>query len=288
MTCGDLSALPPKIHLAEWQSRGPFPPPRTSPHPAGNKPTHPSNFVLLYQSSTHQTPPAGKGYPVSRKKRRQGKTAEETTVPEPAPAAGPELLRRYLLGLLTALIVARPFILGEDPGIVAALTDTSNLVITLLWIVAAVGWASWRAWSGRGAWYGGVVEAGLLATVVLVFTGAASVARYKHPAQLIGWEWLVLFLALFLVRQLAVTDEDRRGLLTAALATVVVLSGYRLYQSATEKPEARDKSRASLEGQLTDRQHLGLLAVGPAGAVLREQVRATREAEDLIRADLVA
>src|SRR4029077_16904927 len=90
------------------------------------------------------------------------------------PGTGPELLRRYLLGLLTALIVARPFVLGEDPGILAPLTDTSNLVLTLLWMVAAVGWAAWRAWSRQGAWYGGLVEAGLLATVVLVFVGAAS------------------------------------------------------------------------------------------------------------------
>src|SRR6266542_2782447 len=141
--------------------------------------------VTLSESNS-QTPPSGKGYSVSRKKRRQGNAAEAPAVPEPAPAAGPELLRRYLLGLLTALIVARPFVLGEDPGILLALTDTSNLVLTLLWIVAAVGWASWRAWSGRGAWYGGFVEAGLLAAVVLVFVGAASVARYKYPAQLIG------------------------------------------------------------------------------------------------------
>ncbi|MBI1913691.1 MAG: hypothetical protein HYS12_02885 [Planctomycetes bacterium] len=223
---------------------------------------------------------------MSRKKRRQENTAA-TPVPGPAPAAGPELLRRYLLGLLTALIVARPFVLGEDPGILAPLTDTSNLVLTLLWMVAAVGWAAWRAWSRRGAWYGGFVEAGLLAAVVLVFVGAASVARYKHPAQLIAWEWLVLFLALFLMRQLAVTDQDRRGLLSAFLATAVILSAYALYQSAVELPAKRDQLRAELE-RPADQQHLALLAVGPAGVLLREQRRADREAEDLVRADEVA
>src|SRR5207244_5019568 len=113
--------------------------------------------------------------------------------------------------------------------------------LTLLWMVAAVGWAAWRAWSRRGAWYGGLVEAGLLAAVVLVFVGAASVARYKYPAQLIGWEWLVLFLALFLVRQLALTNEDRRGLLSAFLATVVVLSAYALYQYTVELPANRNR-----------------------------------------------
>ncbi|HKB41668.1 MAG TPA: hypothetical protein VKD72_34910, partial [Gemmataceae bacterium] len=142
------------------------------------------------------------------------------------------MLRRCLLGMLTALIVARPFVLGEDPGIVSPWTDNSNLFLTLFWLIAAVGWAAWRAWSRRGSWYGGLVEAGLLAAVVLVFVGAASVARYQNPAHLIGWEWLVLFLALFLVRQLALTDEDRRGLLSAFLATVVVLSAYALYQYA--------------------------------------------------------
>jgi hypothetical protein len=208
-------------------------------------------------------------------------------LPEPAAHIGPELLRRFLLGVLTALIVARPFVLGEDPGILSPQSDTSNVVLTLVWLFAAVGWAAWRMWSRQGEWYGGLIEGGLLVAVFLVFLGATSVAHYKHPAQLISWEWLVLFLALFLVRQLARTDEDRRGLLSALLATVVALSAYAIYQSAVELPDKRAQLSAQLE-RPANKQRLGLRALGPAGVVLEAQRRADREMNRLVRDEEIA
>ena len=189
--------------------------------------------------------------------------------------AGPRLLRRYLLGLLTALIVARPLVLGEDPGLLSPLTDPSNLVLSLFWLLALLGWAVWRWWSGEGRWYAGTVEAALLAAVVVVGIGAASVAGYKHPAHLIAWEWLVLFAAFFLMRQLADEEADRRRLLAAFLAGVVSLSAYALYQYGVELPReraelARREKRSSGPAEMP-----GLLAAGgPAGALLREQFRA--------------
>src|SRR5436190_2242442 len=111
---------------------------------AGAVPLADEAWGVTLSESSSRSPIAGKRSLVSRKKRRPENAAVPPT-PEPVPAVGPELLRRYLLGLLTALIVARPFVLGEDPGILAPLTDTSNLVLTLLWMVAAVGWAAWRA-----------------------------------------------------------------------------------------------------------------------------------------------
>jgi len=107
---------------------------------------------------------------------------------------GPEILRRLLLGLITALIVARPLVLGEDPGLIDRLSDASNLFLSLLWLLAAVGWAAWRAWSRQGTWYGSLVEAGLLLVVMLVSVSAAT-AKYKHPAYLIACEWFVLLAA---------------------------------------------------------------------------------------------
>src|SRR5207245_2539152 len=81
------------------------------------------------------------------------KRAKETVTQGPEPVrsrAGPEMFRRALLGFVTALIVARPLVLGEDPGIIIhRLTDASNLVLTLLWLAPAVGWAAWRMQAGR-------------------------------------------------------------------------------------------------------------------------------------------
>ena len=52
---------------------------------------------------------------VSQKKRKHLETPAAEMKPPEIPQ-GPEYLRRGLLGLVTALLVARPLVLGEDPG----------------------------------------------------------------------------------------------------------------------------------------------------------------------------
>jgi hypothetical protein len=149
------------------------------------------------------------------------------------------VLRRLLLALVTGLIVARPLVLGEDPGLLNRLSNAWSLLLSLLWFVAAFGWAVWRAWSGQTTWRGSTVEAGLLAVAALVWSSAAGAAHYKHPALLIASEWLVLLAAFCLVRQLARTPEDDRGLLAAILASGVSISAFALYQYTVEFPEIR-------------------------------------------------
>jgi tetratricopeptide (TPR) repeat protein len=145
-------------------------------------------------------------------------------------------LRRLVLMLVTALIVARPVVLGEDPGMLSDLTDPGGLVLTLLWMVAAISWAAWRLWSGQGDWYGGGVGLALLVVVALVFVSAESAAPYRHPARLIAWEWLGLLLAFFLVRQLAVSPGERQGLFAAFVAGAIALSAHAVYQAVVEFP----------------------------------------------------
>jgi hypothetical protein len=149
------------------------------------------------------------------------------------------MLRRLLLALLTALIVARPLVLGEDPGLLDRLSNAWSLLVGLLWFVAAVGWAVWRAWSGQTTWRGSAVEAGLLAVVALIGVSAVGAAHYKHPALLVASEWLVLLCAFCLVRQLARTPEDNHGLLAALLANAVSLAAFAVYQYTVEFPEIR-------------------------------------------------
>lgn len=138
-------------------------------------------------------------------------------------------MRRVLLGVTTALLAARMLAPGEDPGMVQPATGATNLFLVLLWLLAAVALAGWRLWSRHGDWRGGVVEAALLAAGVLAFVSAET-AAYKHPARIIAWDWLTLFVVVCLIRQLAVSPSDQRALLGVFLAGAAALSFQAVYQ----------------------------------------------------------
>jgi O-antigen ligase len=122
-----------------------------------------------------------------------------------------------------------------------------GLAVPLLWLCGLVTWAAWRIWSGQTAWYGGLVEAGLLGVVLFSFLGTATVASYKHPAWVVSWEWAGLLAAFFLVRQVARSAADQRGLLAVLLATGVCLAVQSLWQHALP-----DRGRAPLPGLTAD------------------------------------
>jgi putative inorganic carbon (HCO3(-)) transporter len=151
------------------------------------------------------------------------------------------MLRKCLLALVTALLVARPLVLGggEDPGLLADQSDPSGLALLLLWIGGLAAWCGWRLWSGQADFRGGLVELSLLGVVICMFIGAEAAATYKHPARLIAWEWLGFLTAFVLVRQLTLTPEERHGLYTAMLASAVMLSAYAVYQYVDELPMLR-------------------------------------------------
>lgn len=186
---------------------------------------------------------------------------------DPAPwSIGPEIVRRCLLGFVTALIVARPLVQGEDPGLLIKLySDASSQVLTFLWLSAAAAWALWRAWTGQRGWYAGAVEGGLAAVVGLTFLSAGFSAAYKHPAWLIAWEWLGMLVAFCLVRQMFRTAVEGQRLLAAILATGVSLGAYAVYQYTLELPEQR--KRFSNDEAIR--------------AALREQHLVQREGDDL-------
>src|SRR5262249_28268238 len=79
---------------------------------------------------------------------------------------------------------------------------------------------------------------GLASVALLVFV-SVSAAHYRHPALLVAWEWLILVLAFFLVRQLARDEASCRGLLAVVVATGVSLAAQAVYQSAYELPSIR-------------------------------------------------
>ncbi len=152
---------------------------------------------------------------------------------------GPELLRQSVMVLVVGLIVARPLIYGGDPGLLVADNDPSGLVLTLLWLVAAAGWALWRVWARQTEIHAGLVEAGLGVVVILLFGTAYGVAAYQHPAKIIAWEWLAMLVALFLVRQSTVTQEDQNSVLAVVLASAVTMAGFGLYQAYETLPRTQ-------------------------------------------------
>src|SRR5262249_14814480 len=125
--------------------------------------------------------------------------------------SGPEALRRILLGAITALVVARPLVLGGGPGLLLRpWADGCGLVVAFLWLITALGGAVWLVWSGQRTGSGGIIEWSFLAVVALVFASAAWSAAYQRPAWLIAWEWLALFLAFWLVRLLVRTPAENQ------------------------------------------------------------------------------
>jgi hypothetical protein len=184
------------------------------------------------------------------------------------------MLRRVTIILVTALIVARPLVLGENPGMESDPFDTSNLMLTMMWLVAAAMWGLWRLWARQTVWYGGTVEACLFAVVLLTCGAAAFVAPYKHPARLIAWEWVALGLAFVLLRQLAVTPDERRCFFAVLLAGAVPLSAFALYQRGYEIPkmQARYEKDPELLREDYAKDHGGLVPDDAFLAVLRRRV----------------
>ncbi|MGE3803177.1 MAG: O-antigen ligase family protein [Gemmataceae bacterium] len=185
------------------------------------------------------------------------------SVPPPPASQGAETLRRMLIGSVTALIVARPLVLGEDPGLLYPFTDGSNLVLALLWFMTAIGWAAWRVWTAQRSWRGSLVEAGLVAAVLFVFVSAFT-AAYQHPAFLIAWEWLALLLAFCMVRQLSRGAGDDQRWLAAIVAGGIALSAHALYQQTelSDRAAHEELLRASPLTELERQQFLNRLAQG--------------------------
>src|SRR5579859_6878536 len=114
---------------------------------------------------TNRERPTGKRKNKKKAQAAAAAVAERSADPQPeirpAPAVDPlvissaELLRRLLLGAVTMLIVARPLVIGEDPGLLdKANSNPAGMILAFLWLLTAVGWAGWRLWTRERTWYG--------------------------------------------------------------------------------------------------------------------------------------
>ena len=93
----------------------------------------------------------------------------------------------------------------------------------------------------KGFWRGSLVEAGLLVLVGVSFFSADQPGRYWYSAWLISWEWVGVFVAFCLVRQLFRNEAENDGLLAAMLATGVCLAATGIMQDLLNTPAAAPK-----------------------------------------------
>lgn len=139
------------------------------------------------------------------------------------------------------MLVARPLVLGEDPGLLSPLSDATSMLLTLGWFLTALLTLAGRLWTGQPTRVGGGVELGLVLTTVVVFLSAGLAAAYKHPAWLVASEWLVLVCVFGLGRVLGQDEDDRRHLLAVLLACGVSGAAYASYQYTVEMPALRKR-----------------------------------------------
>ncbi len=116
-------------------------------------------------------------------------------------------------------------------GLLQPNSNPLGLAVPLLWLCGLVTWAAWRVWARQSEWYGGLIEACLLGVVLFAFVGIPR-ASYHHPAIVVAWEWAGLLAGFFLVRQIARSAAEQRGLLAVLLATGISLAVQSLYQRA--------------------------------------------------------
>ncbi len=207
----------------------------------------------------------------SRRKKVASAAADQPVVdPETGvePGSTQDWCRRVLLTGAVALLVARPVVPGEDPGLTAPLASPAGLVLTQLWLTLAAGWFCWRLWANVRRWVGGLIELMLLLIVGLMFLSAAQAARYKHPAWLIAWEWLGFLAAFTVVRQLATKTRDLVGLFSALLASGVMLGVAGAWQWLSEGPRLEHQPAATFSSPSTYASFLLLVAPGLLTAVV--------------------
>lgn len=133
------------------------------------------------------------------------------------------------------VLVARPLVGGEFPGLQSDLADPGSMALTFFSLFACAAWAGWRLLQGASTVYLGWADLAVIGLVAVIFLGTGN-ASYPRPALLAGWDWLSLGLLFVLVRQLAVRPEEKHGLVAVLLAGAVALSAEGIYQGVYAQP----------------------------------------------------
>jgi hypothetical protein len=169
-------------------------------------------------------------------RRRKEEQAYEGPITAAARADRRDYFRRVLLGIVTALLVARPLVSGEDPGRLQTPEATSGIILNLCWLGTAVLSAIWLARSPRKLKIDWPIFLGLVLVAALFFLSSGVAKCYRHPAWLISFEFAILPILFLVIRQISAdedpTSDSAGGLLRAMLASFISLAGFGIYQAA--------------------------------------------------------
>jgi hypothetical protein len=158
-------------------------------------------------------------------------------------------LRPWLLGGMTALLVARPLFPSES-----AASYGDGMTMVMLWIALSVFWLLGAAGRPEFSLRFGWTDAMVL-LLVLWHTAAALWAAghgTPRPALNMLWEWVGMGLCFFLARQLIVTPREGRAVVAVMVALAVAVAGFGLYKRAYELPQTRAKYAADPDRALRD------------------------------------
>lgn len=175
------------------------------------------------------------------------RSAERETPGVNAPLA--ERLRPWLLGVVVAILVARP-LFPSEVGPEAA----DNLPLVMLSLVAATLWLL-AVLRGRSWW----LRVGVIDAVVVAWIGWHSFAAawaVGHGAARAAvnslWLWIGYGALYFLLRQLLASRRETRAVMVVLFALTVSIAGYGLEQYFYELPQTRAAYQADPEAALRE------------------------------------
>ncbi|MFO0808815.1 MAG: hypothetical protein U0746_09350 [Gemmataceae bacterium] len=122
---------------------------------------------------------------------------------------------RWLVGLVAALIAARPLVTDGGPG------TTGGFVLALGWFVALSAWATWNAWRAPGRAFGGWVALLLAIVVGIVAVRAGSMEPLTWAGLRATWDSATVLTVFIAARQAAADSDDAAGLFAALAASAV-------------------------------------------------------------------
>ena len=145
-------------------------------------------------------------------------------------------MRPWLLGVMIALLVARPLFPSES-----AAAKGDGQIVVMLWLVLAATWLlgaiGRRTCEIRFGW---VDVAALLLIGLHTLSGIWAATEFSpRPAVNMLWEWIGLGLVFFLGRQFIRNGHEARAVVAVMIALSVAMAGYGLYQYGVELPALR-------------------------------------------------
>jgi len=158
-------------------------------------------------------------------------------------------LRPGLLIAAAALLVGRPLLPSE-----AMPSRGDQLPWNMLWIVLAATWLIGHLRRGRFTLRFGMADLALLIMIAWTAISGCFAVEHAAPRAAINatWQWVVVGLAFFLLRQLIHTRGEARALVVAMVALCVVESATGLHQYAISFPAMRRQYAEDPESMLRE------------------------------------